>query len=1330
MAGEASVEPYRSICLQKGYLTPAQADEMVALRQQITTQFGIETAFLELCEKKGLLTAEQVKDVNTKAQADTAGAAHVSSPTRRGLSSIAGFEILEKIGVGGMGAVFKGRQRSLDRIVAIKILPPKLAKNPVAVERFKREARASAALNHPNIVQGIDVGEDQGLHYFAMEFIDGETARQRMKSKGKLPTEEVIEIGRQTALALAHAHAKGLIHRDIKPDNLMLTRHGDAKKRIDLKVMDLGLARSTDVDDASMTQDGSAIGTPHYLAPEQARGIKDLKPACDLYALGGTMFHLATGYTPFSGETSAVVMAKHLKDPVPDARAVNPDVPDDLAAILIKLLQKEPHARYPSANALAEDLERIAKGQRPEHVTVVQRRRAGTQGQKPVRVRAASAKLEDAPAKPFPVVPVAIGGGVLLVGLLIFVFSGGSESPKRSDGDRTPTGPAPEKTEIASKPPDKPEPPKPPPGPTPEELRRAEAVKLAKAASALDRDAPEDFERIEAAWKAVLDAADGGTEEDTARKRLDAIGQKRRAAADAALAKFIAGIEETARGGDYDSALAQFAKFDPKLYHEQTQGKLAEAAARIRDRARAEGEKLLNAADDQNAAGRRTEALAAFREAAAFKFKETAEAAAQRIVALEALLEADRAAAELASAERVRGFLESIQKLVIAHKWDDAKQAVLAARTDEVLAARAGTVDAVGEALLALKELHALIARRLEQAGKTGLSYTGAQNVYYKLADGRLHYATVGINHRTDKSAAGMTNAELLGLSGLHTPEVDKIIDAELVQKLAPERSLAVAGLLALAGEPAQSKVLLGKSAEKGGEALAKKVSVWTGLLDVLEHGAAEATAAARLSELDAHVKTKAWTRAQDALAQLRSDPLKDSEFAKKHAERIAELGAVVDAAVLDMEAQSVPLSEICKGKIKDAGNGEVEIQYDFSDPAQLTDFTIVKGNWAIADGRLQAKNPPNDGQIWLQLRFAGDTLAVGFEGEAPMDLNCLIGPEIKADTLGGYSFRFGRTKNLGSELVDPTDTVLQKTKARLLTGKPNTVLVARDGKLFTGKLNGDKDALIYGAEVALDTRYVSLQTWEWAWFDNLRIKGKLDAEWLAAKRRAIIAARKGVADGPVVDEDAKAVAALFKGKVEAKGKGRYRISYDFSNADQVQDFVALAGAKPVIRNNALDLQAVNQACVFHKAGWRPPLTLTVRCQTNDLVRLYLAHPEPPAKPHDFFTAGMVMQLGQNHRLYLTRLGRQADDTDYTLPKRPAGVVTDITTADGATWLFQCENQIVLKWTDPEPLDPATYNRWALTKTSDQLYREVSVLGTLDPAWLKEALAKQKQEGK
>ncbi|MCC7196533.1 MAG: hypothetical protein IT356_13350, partial [Gemmatimonadaceae bacterium] len=361
-------------------------------------------------------------------------------------------------------------------------------------------------------------------------------------------------------------------------------------------------------------------------------------------------------------------------------------------------------------------------------------------------------------------------------------------------------------------------------------------------ASALERDAPEDLDRIEAAWRAVLEAADGGTEEDTARKRLEAIAQKRRVAADAALAKFIAEIEETARDGDYDAALARFSKFDPKLYHEQTQEKLDAAAARIRERARSEGEKLLKAADEHATAGRRAEALAAFREAAAFKFKETAETASQRIGALEAALEAEKAAAELAVAERERGFLESIQKLVIAHKWDDAKQTVLAARNDEVLAARAGTVDAVGEALLALDELHALIARRLEQAGKSGLSYTGAQNVYYKLADGRLHYATVGINHRTDKSAAGMTNEELLGLSGLHTPEVDKIIDAELFQKLAPERGLSVAGLLALAGEPAQAKVLLGKSAAKGGEALAKRAAVWTGLLNVLEHGAAEAT--------------------------------------------------------------------------------------------------------------------------------------------------------------------------------------------------------------------------------------------------------------------------------------------------------------------------------------------------------------------------------------------------------------------------------------------------------------------------------------------------------
>ena len=263
------------------------------------------------------------------------------------------FLLLERVGEGGMGSVFKATQKSLHRLVAVKVLSPKVAKNAEFIERFKREAKAAAALSHPNIVRAIAVGEAQGLHYFAMEFLEGETARQRVDRTGPLPLLELLEIGRQTALGLAHAHRRNVLHRDIKPENLMLMQGGGGPL---VKVMDLGLARLV-LEDASLTQAGTAVCTPLYTSPEQARGMQKLTPACDLYGLGATLFHLATGQPPFKGTSAVDIMSQHVQAAPPNPKKLNPALPEEFCALLLQLLAKRPEDRYESATALAEDLE-------------------------------------------------------------------------------------------------------------------------------------------------------------------------------------------------------------------------------------------------------------------------------------------------------------------------------------------------------------------------------------------------------------------------------------------------------------------------------------------------------------------------------------------------------------------------------------------------------------------------------------------------------------------------------------------------------------------------------------------------------------------------------------------------------------------------------------------------------------------------------------------------------------------------------------------------------------------------------------------------------------
>ena len=282
-------------------------------------------------------------------------------PQTTNLPVIAGFQILSKVGQGGMGSVFRARQISMDRIVALKILPKRLAQDPQYKERFFREARLSAKLNHLNIINAIDCGEDGGYTYFAMEFVEGKTAKLLLHEKGRLEIEEGVEIVCQIARALGYAETHRLIHRDIKPDNIMLTTDGTAK------LCDLGLARSTERkdEDASLTQTGMALGTPHYISPEQARGESDLDIRTDIYSLGATFYHLLAGRTLFDGATAAVIMAKHLAETGPALSEVRPDVPEAIAAIVSKMLAKEPKDRYANAGQLLADLEVAKAGKTP-----------------------------------------------------------------------------------------------------------------------------------------------------------------------------------------------------------------------------------------------------------------------------------------------------------------------------------------------------------------------------------------------------------------------------------------------------------------------------------------------------------------------------------------------------------------------------------------------------------------------------------------------------------------------------------------------------------------------------------------------------------------------------------------------------------------------------------------------------------------------------------------------------------------------------------------------------------------------------------------------------
>ncbi len=273
------------------------------------------------------------------------------------IKEIGDFEIVRKLGEGGMGSVFLARQKSLDRQVALKVIAPSFSDNADFIARFQREARATGNLNHPNIVQGIDVARDAktGLWHFAMEFVNGPSVSKLLKD-GPLSEERALKITLQVARALDYAGKRGFVHRDIKPDNILIAASGEAK------LADLGLAKRTG-EDASLTQTGFAVGTPHYISPEQTRGDKDIDGRADIYSLGATLFHLTTGRPPFDGPTAAVIMVKHLNDEPPTARQINPKVSEGCSKLISKMMRKDRAQRFKTAAELIERIEGVLAGE-------------------------------------------------------------------------------------------------------------------------------------------------------------------------------------------------------------------------------------------------------------------------------------------------------------------------------------------------------------------------------------------------------------------------------------------------------------------------------------------------------------------------------------------------------------------------------------------------------------------------------------------------------------------------------------------------------------------------------------------------------------------------------------------------------------------------------------------------------------------------------------------------------------------------------------------------------------------------------------------------------
>ena len=890
--------------VEAGVLGEATASEVSEAVAKVAG-LGGEASARQVAVDRGLVTPEQAEEV-----LGGRGARGRASGRRSG--RVGNYQMLEKLGVGGMGVVYRARQLTMDRDVALKVLPPRLAKDRVFVERFLREARSAARLNHPNIVQGIDVGEAEGLYYFAMELVDGETLDTRLRRVGRLPEAEALRIARQVALALEHARSHDIIHRDVKPDNILLAKSGVAK------LADLGLAKG--MSDTSVTQSTGPLGTPLYMSPEQARGEATLDTRSDIYSLGVTLYHAVVGAPPFTGPSATAVITKHLFEPPVPPRELVPELSEGLSSLLLRMLAKRRETRYQTPAEVLKDIDRLLAGLRLARATP--RRPVGA-----VRSRRRRRRVS-------PLLPVFATTAIFVFAAVCWLLYDKLANATESAG-AAPAARAPTRGERARA--------EPGPAVRPDPAAKAQGALASARRWAAAR--PDDAEGAIHRLRAIVERYPGTEQAAAALREAEALEER---LADADRAE-LESMREQARAlaardrfADAVERLQTLAAEHPQFHGEllREQGLIASAASRA-GRARRDAAREL--AERGDFAG----AVARLEEILRFGMPRLSAQARFEIEAVRAdWEEARRKARDEADREYLAVRLELMG--LLRRRETAAAQGLLerAAGRPELGPVR-GELEADARDLALLAGLWAA-AEQGARAMRPGerFSVCGIRGTFERFAEGVVTVRASGVLR--GKPLRELKAGEVLALAA---------------RKMAPNEpgSHVARGLFLLAeGQRGEAERALAAAGRAGADVERCRM-----VPERWHADGVEAEAAALLDGAERLMDAGRWQELSEELGRFERRFARTDAF-PRHEERFRELSLRARLATLTVR-------DLFHGKCRLAGNGRrVEVSYDFGDAEQLADWTLADGPWLHQGGRLVLRGSA----AVLRARFTRDVRA------------------------------------------------------------------------------------------------------------------------------------------------------------------------------------------------------------------------------------------------------------------------------------------------------------------------------------------------------------------